>query len=316
MLGDDVDDDGGSHDGGDGVEGDDAGLAGQEADGVAEQGDDGAAEDGAGHENAVVGNAEQEVGDVGHGKADEHDGTAIGGGDGGEQTGDDEQPVAHAAGVDTEVLGILLAQEQGIEGLDEEQGADEPQNAERREEGYLAEGHAAEGAHAPDHVGLDALVSGEEVEQRDDAVGDVAYHDADNEQHDVVAHHGGEQEDEGHDGHGADEGGCQHGHEAADADGADADGAAETEHDEGHAHTGAAVDAEDAGTGEGVLERRLEHEAADGERAAAEHGGEGLRQSALHDDELPGGARSFVAGDDADDVGQWNRHGPHGKVDG
>jgi hypothetical protein len=54
-----IDDDGGTHNGCDGVQGDDALFAGQEADDIAKKCNDGAAEDGAGHQDAVVGHPEQ-----------------------------------------------------------------------------------------------------------------------------------------------------------------------------------------------------------------------------------------------------------------
>ena len=83
ALGNDVDDDGTAHDGGDGIEGDDARLARQEADGIADEGNDGSAEHGAWHQYAVVGSAKQQVGNVRNGQANEHDGAAEGCGYGG-----------------------------------------------------------------------------------------------------------------------------------------------------------------------------------------------------------------------------------------
>ncbi len=54
LAGDDVDDYGGTDERGDGVKGDDATLAWEETDKVADEGDDGAAEDGSWQKHTVV----------------------------------------------------------------------------------------------------------------------------------------------------------------------------------------------------------------------------------------------------------------------
>ena len=54
---------------------------------------------------------------MGHCQAYEHDRTTIGSGNSGQQTRNDNQPVAYSMGVDTQILGIAFAQEQGVEGL-------------------------------------------------------------------------------------------------------------------------------------------------------------------------------------------------------
>ena len=101
MLCDDINDDGRTHDRGDGVEGNDARLARQEADGIAQEGNDGAAEYSTRHEDTVVGLTVEQVGYVWNGQTDEHNGAAVGGSHGSQQACDNEQIVADATGVDT-----------------------------------------------------------------------------------------------------------------------------------------------------------------------------------------------------------------------
>ena len=119
MAHDDVDNDGSTNKGCDGIKGDDT-VAGEEAKDIAQQGDDGTGEHGGGHEEAVVVGVEQQARDMRHGKSDECHGTAEGGDDGGEQSGDDEEPVTDADDVDAEVLGIAVAEHQSIKGFDKQ----------------------------------------------------------------------------------------------------------------------------------------------------------------------------------------------------
>ena len=111
---DDVDNDGSADEGCDGVEGDDAEGAGEKAKDVAQQGNDGSGEHSGGHEEAVIVGVEQQACDMWHGESNECHGTAEGGDDGGEQSGDDVEPVAGADDVDTEVLGIAVAEHEGV----------------------------------------------------------------------------------------------------------------------------------------------------------------------------------------------------------
>ena len=89
---------------------------------------------------------------VGHGQTYERYGTTEGGNHGREQSGDDEQPVAHAHHPDTQVLGIALAQHEGIERLDHEQGAQQAGQRDGGKGGQHAQRDAAKRAHAPDDV--------------------------------------------------------------------------------------------------------------------------------------------------------------------
>ena len=278
---DDIDDDGGTDEGCDGVEGDDAKGAGEEAQDVAQLGNDGAGEHGGRHEETMVVGMEQQACDMWHGKSDECHGTAEGGDDGGEQSGDNEEPVTDADDVDAEVLGIAVAEHEGVKGFDEQQGCEECRDGDQREPWQHLGGDAAEGAHAPNHVGTHAFVGGKEIEQRDGGIGDVAYHDADDEEHDAIAHHGGKEEDEQHDGHGTHEGSGKDGDEARDGDAARRETAPEPEHDQGDTQSGTVIDTKDAGASQGIAEGRLEHESTDGQCTTRKRGCEGLRQSRL-----------------------------------
>ena len=72
---------------------------------------------------------------MGHGKADEVDGAAIGGGDSYEQTGGEQKQKAGAPYVDAEIAGIAVAEKQGVEGLDETDGNGQPNEYEDSEQG-------------------------------------------------------------------------------------------------------------------------------------------------------------------------------------
>ena len=101
----DIDNDGSTHDWGDGIEGNDGG--GREgAKEIAEEGKDGTGEHGDRQEHPMVGGAEQEEGDVGCGESEESDRTAIGGDDGGQESCGEEQKMAGALDVDAEVGGV------------------------------------------------------------------------------------------------------------------------------------------------------------------------------------------------------------------
>ena len=73
----------------------------------------------------------------------------------------------------------MFAKQQGVEGFDEQQGGDDTEQADNHEERQLLQSDTAEVAKSPHHVTLNTGIGGEEVEQRNGGVGDVAYHDAD-----------------------------------------------------------------------------------------------------------------------------------------
>ena len=81
-----IDDEGGTEQRGDGIQGDDATSCWQYAEGIAEQGDGGAHEHGERQELTMIVSTDQEAHDVGRGQADEGDGTAEGGDHGCQET--------------------------------------------------------------------------------------------------------------------------------------------------------------------------------------------------------------------------------------
>ena len=310
---DDVEDDGGTEDGGDGVEGDDGGGR-KGAEEIAEEGEDGSGEHGDGQEDAVVGRAEEEEGDVGSGQSEEGDGTAIGGDDGGQEAGGEKEEMARALDVDAEVGGVGFAEEDGVERFHQQEGEEEPEEAEGGEDGHLLHGDAVEVAHAPDEEALDVLDGGEEVEQGDDGGGDVAHHDTGDEQHEVVLQEGGEEEQERHDEQGTDEGRTHNGEVASPAVESGGDGTTECEHDDGDAEVGAGGDAEDGGAGQRIVERGLEEKSGCSKACACQHGGDGRGQSGTEDD-VGNGTSTTLSEEGAENIGSINVDGAEEDVE-
>lgn len=92
---------GGSYHRGDGIEGKETAGGGDSATEIADKGGDGSCKHGERHLDAMVARVAYHLGDVGHGKTDEGDGTAEGGDYGSQQSGDDKETVADAGCVDT-----------------------------------------------------------------------------------------------------------------------------------------------------------------------------------------------------------------------
>ena len=65
-----------------------------------------------------------------------------------------------------------------------EYGEDEAGEHEGGIDGEALDGDAGEAAHAPEGVGLEAVLGGVELKEGDEAAGDVGYHDAGDEEHD------------------------------------------------------------------------------------------------------------------------------------
>ena len=110
-----INDDGGTDEWGYGVERYDARLTRHGGDEVAHEGNGGSADDGQRQERLVVVAVEEQSGDVWNCKPYERYRTAIGGGDGGEQTGGDKQQIACATYVDTQVFSVLRTEQKCIE---------------------------------------------------------------------------------------------------------------------------------------------------------------------------------------------------------
>ena len=74
------------------------------------------------HQGSVTGRAKCQAGKVRHSQSDERDGAAEGCRRGREKPRNEQQQLADATYPDAEVLGIAVAEKQGIVGLDEQQG--------------------------------------------------------------------------------------------------------------------------------------------------------------------------------------------------
>ena len=204
----------------------------------------------------VVG-AEQQAGNMWHCQSDESHRSAESSGDGSQDTRHDQQPVAGAEDIDAQVLGILVAQHQGVQRFDKQQRTYQTCDGDGSKDGHGLHRHPAKGAHAPDHIRFHPFVGSKEIEQRNGGVADIADHDADDEQHHVVADDGREEEDEGHHRHGTHEGSRQDGHKARETDGACCDTASQEQHDQSHAKSRTTINTEDARASQRIAEGRL-----------------------------------------------------------
>ena len=109
----------GSYHRGDGVERKKTARRGEGATEIANEGGDGSCYHRHRHLYAVVARAEYHLGDMGHGKTDEGYRTTERSDYCRQQTGDDEQTVADAGCVDTEVFGITFSQLYDVKRFDE-----------------------------------------------------------------------------------------------------------------------------------------------------------------------------------------------------
>ena len=251
----------------------------------------------------MVGRAEEEEGDVGSGQSEEGDRAAIGGDDGGQEAGGEEEEMARALDVDAEVGGVGFAQKDCVQRLHQQEGEEEPEEAEGGEDGHLLHGDAVEVAHAPDEEALDVLDRCEKIEQGNDGGGDVAHHDTGDEQHEVVLQEGGEEEQQAHDEQGTDEGRTHNGEVAAPGVESGCDGTTEGEHDDGDAEVGAGGDTEDGGAGQGVVEGGLEEKSGCSKACACQHGSECRGQSGAEDD-VGNGTSTTLSEEGAENIGR------------
>ena len=273
-----------------GVYGQHAAVAGQGGQPKGEQTGHGSGKRRCGHEAAVGGRAHHQTRHMGHGKTQKAYGPAEGRGDGHEQPGHEQYDGAAAGDVGARGCGIALAHEQCVEGLDHEHGqAKERRDGERKGQDVIG-AYARKIAQTPYHVAVDALAGGIEVEQRDKRRGEVAQHDAHNEEHDRRAHHGREAQQEGYDGQGADSGadnGCD----------ARPKPCGSCQHDYGHAEACPGGHTQYRGAGQGVVEGGLEHKPGHGEGCSGQGGRYGRGHAQVGHYVSPRGFRGFAAGE-------------------
>ena len=111
----------------------------------------------------VVG-CEQQTGNMRYRQSDKGHRSAEGGGDSRQDARNDEQPVAHPQDIHPEILGIAVAEHQGIQRFDEQQRPREARQRHCSEDGDIRHRHPAKASHAPDQIRLHPLVGSKEVE--------------------------------------------------------------------------------------------------------------------------------------------------------
>ena len=240
------------------VDGQVAFEGGQPCDEVAEQGQVHAEEGRSWDEQLVVAAAEQETGDVRHGQAQEGDGAAKRRDEGGEEARGQDDEHAAPTDVDAEVLGITLAEQQEVQGLEEQERAYGAGRHRDGEEGQLGLAHVGEAAHTPDDEGVQPFLLAEEFQDVGDRARDVGDHDAHQHEADHATEPRAEGEDEQQHCEGAQESryGDAEGRPQRQRADRQARGRAQQDH-EGHAEARAAADAQQRRVGEGVTEEGL-----------------------------------------------------------
>ena len=105
----------------------------------------------------------------------------------GEQRGAGDDPQPRRTRSEAHAAGVGLAEEQGVEGLDQQAGDPQAGENHRRQDGELSPGYGAEAAKGPQHVGLHLLGDAEVEQHADQGAGQVAEHQTEDEQgHDVL----------------------------------------------------------------------------------------------------------------------------------
>ena len=116
----------------------------------------------------MVGRTQQEEGHMRGCQSEKGDGSAVGRNDGCEDTCGKEQEMACTLDVNAQVGGIGFAQQNGIQGLHQQEGDEESDDAQGGEDGHLLHGDAVEVSHSPDEETLDVLHRCQEIQQGDD----------------------------------------------------------------------------------------------------------------------------------------------------
>jgi len=177
------------------VDGQVAFEGGQACDEVAEQGQVHAEEGRSRNEQFVVAAAEEETCDVWYGQAQEGDGTTKRRDKGGEEARGQDDEHAAATDVDAKVLGITLAEQQEVQGLEEQERAYGANRHRDGEERQLCLAHVGEAAQTPDDEGVQPFLLAEELQDVGDRARDVGDHDAHQYQTDHAAESRAERKD-------------------------------------------------------------------------------------------------------------------------
>ena len=262
----------------------------------------------------VVG-ANHKTRQVWNGKPDECHRTAICRGNGREPSSNHQEPTAHRTHVYAQVARVCFAQQQRIEGFDQQNGTHQPYHNRTCEHGQLRQRHAAKVSHAPHGKRLYAFLGGKKVEKGDGRRGQITNHHTDNEQHHTAFHPLGEHENDACHGHGTHKCGQQDSPCPTYAEQSRGHTAAQQQHNESHAQCGPAVDAKDRRACQRILKRRLQQQTGGGECGPAQQRSEGLRQTRLEDDELPTGFAHILPGQNGQHILRRYRNATYQQVE-
>ena len=287
MINNHINNHGRAQHGGDGVEGQDARIAGEDAQEVARQCHHTAEQEGGGQEGVVIGRAEKQAGNMGHRKPDEGNGSTERRRDRRQQPRGEQQEVAGTAHVHAQILRIARAEQESIQRLHERDCQRQAREDGAHEERQLLRRDPAEIAQAPNEVGMHPFRRGKEVQKGDERRGEVAQHDADDEEHEVALRKRREEEQRPHHRRRAEERPREHRHEAREGERPRRDAPPAEEHHQGDAEARPGVDAEDGRPREGVGEHGLEHQPGHRQRRPAEQRRHRLGEARLPEDEPP-----------------------------
>lgn len=302
--------------GGDRVDRQGALEARRTGDQVADQRQRGAGQERRGHQHPVVGSLEQRTAEVRHGQSEEIDRSAIGGDDSRQDACRADDREAGPLDVEPQVAGVVLAQQEQVQCLYQQEGEGQEREHDAGEERHLVARDTGETAEAPNDVGPDVLLDAEILEHADDGARHVADHHADDEERDVALHLLRDEGDKGHDRQGADDGGDgerELAHIAQPTEG-DATNTARQQDDEGHTQARSRADAEHRRARQRIAEDGLHLKTADREAGARHHRRDGLRHPRFPDDVGPDVAFRARAPKDMPDGGEGNMDGTEDEI--
>ena len=218
--------------------------------------------------------------------------------------------------VHSQVGSIVLTEQERIEGFRQQGSNPQPQEGETHEERQLLPRDAAKAPHAPHDEVVHLVRRGIEVQHRDEGGSEIAYHDADDEQHSILSDAGGEEDDKAQYKPCADECSKDHSQIARrhPRTRVDVDGSPEVQQDDCHAEVGTVADTKDRRTRKRIAEESLKQQSAGSKGSTREEGGERLRHSVLQDDVCPCRVRGLLPKEDSVYFFKGNMHSTIGKV--
>ena len=297
VADDDEDDDRNAHQGRDGVDRQGEALG----DEVADQKQGRAREHRPRHQDAVVGRGEKHACEVRHGQPDETHRAAEGGDGAREQDRGEEDQRARALHVESHRAGVVLAQQQQVERLDDGDGERQSRGDDGKQQRELAARDVAQRPHGPDDERFERRLARqvlEDFDHRTDAR--TEHHAEDEDDHDVLdaaadRHHNQQHECRAEPCRAGD---AQRLYERVRRD-AQQRG---SEQEQRYTQPGARADAQHIGPGQRVAEKGLHLQAAGGERRAGQECRDGFEQPYPQDD-VPDGGVAVAARERRPDVG-------------